>query len=42
MERVLLLDEFSSIGIESIKADPMTGIHFAGHKLHETCMLIFF
>lgn len=24
MERVLLLVEFSSIGIESIKADPMT------------------
>lgn len=28
MERVLLLVEFSSIGIESIKADPMTEIFF--------------
>lgn len=42
MERVLLLVEFSSIGIESIKADPMTEIFFGSCKLHETYMVIIF
>lgn len=44
MERVLLLVEFSSIGIEStcIKADPMTEIFFGSRKLHETYMVIIF
>lgn len=40
MERVLLLVEFSSIGIESIKADPMTEIFFGSRKLHETYMMV--
>lgn len=42
MERVLLLVEFSSIGIESIKADPMTEIFFGSRKLHETYMAMIF
>lgn len=31
-----------SIGIESIKADPMTEIFFGSRKLHETYMVIIF
>lgn len=42
MERVLLVVEFSSIGIESIKADPMTEIFFGSRKLHETYMAMIF
>lgn len=42
MERVLLVVEFSSIGIESIKADPMTEIFFGSRKFNETYMVIIF